>query len=230
MRVDKLRGALMRIRLGSVVCAFVVVVSLAIASSAMAVVGGESTKPAADILADAKAELSSSASVRVSSVDDGYSLVMSYLGPKRAKLFLKHNGEQVHFTRVGKFVYLKANRKYWHKTVGLSNKQARILAKHWVREKFKNKDLDAMRKYLSLGAFANKTFVANGLEDTVTTTIYNDIQVAVISDKTGDLYVQDDDDAPRPLAIKDTAGNVVATFDRYDESIKINEPDEFIAV
>ncbi len=189
---------------------------------------GEAEKPAAQVVADAKAAALAAKSVHVagSITDAGQPLTLDLdlARDKGGKGTMSESGLAFEIIRVGDRAYIRGSDAFLKKFAGAAG--AQLLHGKWLQGSATSGDLSALAPLTDIGKLMNGALGGHGKLRNAGETQYKGQKVVAIEDRTknGTLYVAATG-TPYPVAIvgdKSQAGTV--TFDNWNESVSIVAP------
>jgi hypothetical protein len=188
---------------------------------------GEAEKPAAQVVADAKAAAAAAKGVHAagSLVDAGRRLTLDLeLARNRgAKGTMSESQLAFDIVRVGGKTYIRGSDAFLRRFAGTAG--AQLLHDKWLEGSATKGDLAALTPLTDIVKLLNGTLAGHGRLRNAGEVLYKGRKVVAIEDasRQGTLYVAATG-KPYPIAISGGAGRGTVTFDRWDKSVSIRAP------
>lgn len=194
--------------------------------------GGElaSLEPA-EILSRAKTAFTKAESVRLSgggtSGGETFTVDMAY-GPDKAIGTVGNGGQKIELRRIGKTVYLKADKAFWTQTAGAA--AAELLGGKYLKAPLTDQRVAQLATFTDKDAFAGEVLESEGTLTKGETKAIRGTQAIGLVDKSssgdGTLYIATEGE-PVPLQVApDTAGGEKGSLDflDYGKSVEVPVP------
>ena len=190
---------------------------------------GASSKPAAQVFADAKAAATSASSAHVSgnvkSGDTAITLDLDMARGKGAKGSVTLDGRQADIVRIGDVAYVHGSDAFWQHYAGPLF--AQLLHDKWVKAPVNTKRFQSLAPLTNLGLLFAKISAHHGKLVNDGKTTYKGQQVVAIRDTSDNskLYVAATG-KPYPVAIVGGRGNKSGTieFSNWNEHVSLTAP------
>ena len=188
---------------------------------------GEAEKPAAQVVADAKAAAAAANGVHVagSLVDAGRALTLDLelARGRGAKGTMSEAHLAFDIVRVGGKTYIRGSDAFLRRFAGTAG--AQLLHGKWLEGSATKGDLAALTPLTDVVKLLNGTLAGHGRLRNAGEVLYKGRKVVAIEDTSrhGRLYVAATG-KPYPVAISGGAGQGTVTFDRWDTSVSIRAP------
>jgi hypothetical protein len=192
---------------------------------------GEATKPAGDVLADAKqaALAAESAHISGSIVEDGapITLDLQLLRGTGAKGTMSENRLRFDVIRAGSAVYIRGSDAFLRKFAGAGG--VTLLHGRWLKGSSTSGDLAALTPLTDLAKLFNGALGTHGTLKNRGETTHDGKKVVAIRDASrgGTLYVAATG-TPYPVAIAEDKGRGELRFDKWNESVSVKAPKDAV--
>ncbi len=200
-------------------------------STSSAQSNGEASKPAAQVLTDAKTAAADATSVRLSgkitSSGQEIAVDVTLAGGKGAKGSMSLGGASVSLVVVGAKVYIKASDAFYKEFAGASSAAAiQLLHGKWLVGSATSSQLESLTAFTSIDQLFNQVVSSGGtLENKGETTYEGQKAVAIYSKtKKGTLYVAATG-TPYPIALVGTGSDKgTIAFGDWNANVSITAP------